>query len=88
MENENTLNHDYYLYLFIGAIISIFLIYKYNVLNFIFENVENIKNNSSLYLEQKIMEGLLQNGTLKNTYFPENSFSRKIHDFIGLGYLG
>jgi hypothetical protein len=90
MQDENTLNHidNYYLYLFVGIIISFFLIYKYDVLNIIFENVENIKNNSSLYLEQKIKERFLQNGILKNTYFPENSIFRKIHDFLGLGYLG
>ena len=87
MDNENSLNQvnhfDSYFYLFIGIIIIIGILYKYDVLGRVNEYIENMKTHSSLYLEQKIKEGFMQNGILKNTYFPENSIFHKILENFG-----
>jgi hypothetical protein len=89
MENENSLNQvnsfdtSFYFYLFIGIIIIIGISYKYDVLNKVNEYIENMKTSSSLYLEQKIKESIMQNGILKNTYFPENSIFKKILESFG-----
>lgn len=89
MDNESILNEvnridpSLYFYLFIGIIIIIGIIYKYDVLNKVNEYIENMKTSSSLYLEEKIKETVMQNGILKNTYFPENSIFKKILETFG-----
>jgi len=92
MDNENSLNQvnsfhpSLYFYLFIGIIgiiIIIGILYKYDVINKVNEYIENMKTTSSLYLEQKIKESVMQNGILKNTYFPENSIFKKILETFG-----
>jgi hypothetical protein len=89
MENENTLNDvnafDLYFYLFIVVIIiiCIYCIYKYDIISKINEYIENMKNTSSLYLEQKIKERFLQSGILKTTQFPENSILQKVMETFG-----
>jgi hypothetical protein len=89
MENENTLNDvttfKLYFYLFIAVIIiiCIYCIYKYDVISRINEYIENMKNTSSLYLEQKIKERFLQSGILKTTQFPENSILQKVMETFG-----
>ena len=89
MENENSLNDvntfDLYFYLLIAVIIiiCIYCIYKYDVLTRINEYIENTKNTTSNYLEQKIKERFLQSGILKTTHFPENSILQKIMESFG-----
>jgi len=91
MENENTLNEvnvvDSYFYLFIAFIIiiviGIYCIYKYDVMTRINEYIENMKDATSNYLEQKIKERFVQNGILKTTQFPENSILQKALEIFG-----
>ena len=65
MDNENSLNQvnhfDSYFYFFIGIIIIIGILYKYDVLGRVNEYIENMKTHSSLYLEQKIKELIKEN---------------------------
>jgi hypothetical protein len=87
MENENNLNHsnNVYIFLFIGIIIMmvIYCIYRYDIINTFGNTIEDVKTNTSFYLEKKIKEQFVQNGILKTIYFPENSFSRKVLETIG-----
>jgi hypothetical protein len=87
MENENNLNHsnNVYIFLFIGIIIMmvIYCIYRYDIINTFGNTIEDVKTNTSFYLEKKIKEQFVQNGILKTVYFPENSFSRKVLETIG-----
>jgi hypothetical protein len=87
MENENNLNqsNNIYIFLFIGIIIMmvIYCIYRYDIINTFGNTIEDVKTNTSFYLEKKIKEQFVQNGILKTIYFPENSFSRKVLETIG-----
>lgn len=89
MENENSLNDvatfNLYFYLSIAVIIiiCIYCIYKYDVIEKMNAYIENMKENTSLYLEQKIKERFVQNGILKTTHFPENSILQKVMETFG-----
>jgi hypothetical protein len=89
MENENSLNEvttfNLYFYLFIIAIIvfCVYCIYKYDIMARINAYIENMKDTTSLYLEQKIKERFLQSGILKTTHFPENSILQKVMETFG-----
>jgi len=87
MENENNLNqsNNIYIFLFIGILIImvIYCIYRYDIINTFGNTIEDVKMNTSFYLEKKMKEQFVQNGILKTVYFPENSFSRKVLETFG-----